>query len=101
MNLRCAAAICLLASSGLPALAGELTVTITDAHSAPVADAVVTVAVSLVTQPKPERELAGVVSGVPNPDAPPPGPKPPWWQSPALLGGGALAITLVLSIIFL
>ena len=43
MNLRCAAAICLLASSGLPALAGELTVTIADAHSAPVADAVVTV----------------------------------------------------------
>jgi SSS family solute:Na+ symporter len=66
-----------------------------------VADAVVTVGVSLMTQPKPERELAGVVSGVPNPDAPPPGPKPPWWQSPALLGAGALGITLVLSLIFL
>jgi SSS family solute:Na+ symporter len=66
-----------------------------------VADAVVTVAVSLATQPKPERELAGVVAGVPNPDAPPPGPKPPWWQSPKLLGAGALGITLVLSLIFL
>jgi len=65
------------------------------------ADAVVTVAVSLVTQPRPERELAGVVAGVPNPDAPPPGPKPPWWQSPKLLGAGALGITLVLSLIFL
>src|SRR5919112_3520519 len=65
-----------------------------------VADAVVTVVVSLMTQPKPERELAGLVAGVPNPDAPPPGPKPPWWQSPPLLGFGALAITLVLSLIF-
>jgi len=66
-----------------------------------VADAVVTIAVSLVTAPKPERELAGLVAGVPNPDAPPPPPKPPWWQSPTVLGFGALAITLVLSLIFL
>jgi solute:Na+ symporter, SSS family len=65
------------------------------------ADAIVTVAVSLVTAPKPERELAGLVAGVPNPDAPPPGPKPVWWQSPKLLGFGALGITLVLSLIFL
>jgi SSS family solute:Na+ symporter len=64
-------------------------------------DAVVTVVVSLVTAPKPERELAGLVAGVPNPDAPPPGPKPVWWQSPKLLGFGALGITLVLSLIFL
>jgi hypothetical protein len=27
-------------------------------------------------------------------------PKPVWWKSPKLLGGGALGITLVLSIIF-
>jgi len=66
-----------------------------------VADAVVTVVVSLMTAPRPERELAGLVSGVPNPDAPPPGPKPVWWQSPKLLGFGALGITLVLSLIFL
>ena len=66
-----------------------------------VADAVVTVAVSLATQPKPERELAGLVAGVPNPDAPPPGPKPVWWESPKILGFGALGITLVLSLIFL
>ena len=66
-----------------------------------VADAVVTVVVSLMTAPRPERELAGLVNGVPNPDAPPPGPKPVWWQSPKLLGFGALGITLVLSLIFL
>jgi len=66
-----------------------------------VTDAVVTVAVSLGTAPKPERELAGLVAGVPNPDAPPKGPKPPWWQSPNVLGFTALGITLVLSLIFL
>jgi solute:Na+ symporter, SSS family len=66
-----------------------------------VADAAVTVAVSLVTQPKPERELAGLVAGVPNPDAPPKGPKPTWWESPKVLGFSALGITLVLSLIFL
>src|SRR5215213_1519217 len=47
-----------------------------------VADAVVTVVVSLATQPKPERELAGLVAGVPDPDAPPKGPRPTWWESP-------------------
>ena len=66
-----------------------------------VTDAVVTVAVSLATAPKPERELAGLVAGVPNPDAPPKGPKPVWWQSPNVLGFTALGITLVLSLIFL
>jgi solute:Na+ symporter, SSS family len=66
-----------------------------------VADAVVTVAVSLVTAPKPEPALAGLVTGVPNPDAPPPAPRPRWWESPRLLGAAALGITLVLSLIFL
>ena len=66
-----------------------------------VADAAVTVAVSMATRPKPERELAGLVAGVPNPDAPPPGPKPTWWESPKVLGFTALGITLVLSLIFL
>jgi SSS family solute:Na+ symporter len=66
-----------------------------------VADAIVTVAVSLATAPKPERELVGLVAGIPDPDAPPPGPKPPWWQSPKLLGFGALGLTLVVSLLFL
>ena len=66
-----------------------------------VADAVVTLAVSMVTAPKPERELAGLVAGVPNPEAPPKGPKPTWWESPKVLGFTALGITLVLSLIFL
>jgi SSS family solute:Na+ symporter len=65
------------------------------------ADAVVTIAVSLATAPKPEREIAGLVMGVPDPDAPPPGPRPPWWQSPRLLGAGALGLVLVLTLLFI
>jgi solute:Na+ symporter, SSS family len=66
-----------------------------------VADAVVTVLVSLATQPRPERELAGLVAGVPNPDAPPPGPRPAWWESPRLLGFGALGLVAILTLVFL
>jgi SSS family solute:Na+ symporter len=67
-----------------------------------VADLVVTVLVSLVTRPKPVSELAGLVWGVHDPNAPDPAsvPKPVWWKSPKLLGGVALGIVLVLSIIF-
>ncbi len=67
-----------------------------------VADAVVTVAVSLVTKPKPVAELAGLVYGVPDPDAPDPAsiPKPKWWASPKILGAISIGITAVLSIIF-
>ena len=67
-----------------------------------VADLVVTVLVSMVTKPKPVSELGGLVWGVHDPNAPDPAsvPKPPWWASPKLLGGIALGIVLVLSIIF-
>ena len=67
-----------------------------------VADALVTVAVTLVTAPKPASELAGLVWGTRDPRAPDPAlaPKLPWWQSPKLLGFSALGIVLVLSIIF-
>jgi SSS family solute:Na+ symporter len=66
------------------------------------ADAVVTVLVSLVTKPKPVSELAGLVWGVPDPNAPDPStiPKPKWWASPKLLGGTAAGIVVVLSFIF-
>jgi len=67
-----------------------------------IADLVVTVLVTLVTKPKPVSELAGLVWGVHDPNAPDPAsvPKPVWWKSPKLLGGVALGIVLVLSIIF-
>ena len=69
-----------------------------------VIDAIVTVAVTLVTPPKPSEELAGLVYGIPDPDAPDPAiarRNRKWWESPALLGWSALGLTAVLSIVFL
>ncbi|MDF2747102.1 MAG: sodium/solute symporter, partial [Propionibacteriaceae bacterium] len=68
-----------------------------------VTDAVVTVAVTLVTAPKPMEQLAGLVWGVPDPDAGDPheGYVRRWWESPKLLGFTALGMVLVLSILFI
>lgn len=73
------------------------------AMAAFVADVVVTVVVSLVTQPKPVAQLAGLVWGVPDPNAPDPSTvkKVPLYESPKLLGGIALLFMLILSIIFI
>jgi SSS family solute:Na+ symporter len=67
------------------------------------ADAVVTVGVSLATQPKPEAQLRGLVWGLPRDttdddfvhgdDA--------WYRSPWLLGAGALVLVVILNIIFI
>ena len=67
-----------------------------------VADVVVTVAVTLVTAPKPEHELAGLVWGVHDPNAPDPASvaKPSWWASPKLLAAASIGIVIVLSIVF-
>jgi SSS family solute:Na+ symporter len=67
-----------------------------------VADAVVTVVVTLVTAPKPESELVGLVWGLPDPNAPDPYPegKPKWYGSPIFLGAICIGLVLVLSIIF-
>ena len=66
-------------------------------------DAVVLVVVSLVTKPKPTEELRGLVWGLTraeeaeeNVDA----RDKLWWRSPALLGGIAIALVVVLNIIF-
>jgi solute:Na+ symporter, SSS family len=66
-----------------------------------VADAVVTVGVSLLTQPKPAQELKGLVWGLPRDepvddfvrgdDA--------WYRSPWLLGAGAIALLVILNIL--
>jgi SSS family solute:Na+ symporter len=67
-----------------------------------VADAIVTVVVTMVTGSKPVSELAGLVWGVHDPNAPDPDTvrKPAWWASPKLLGAISLGIVLVLSVIF-
>jgi SSS family solute:Na+ symporter len=71
-----------------------------------VADAVVTVGVSLVTAPKPQEELRGLVWGLDREDAEKDDRSKQrgeggWWRSPALLGGVALAGTVILNLLFL
>jgi len=66
-------------------------------------DLIVTVVVSLVTAPKPEEELRGLVWGLPRREQPDPPDEADkvWWRSPGLLGGGALALVVILNIIFI
>jgi SSS family solute:Na+ symporter len=71
------------------------------AGAAFVVDAVVTVAVSLFTRPKPVEELQGLVWGMVNKeDAAAAATHSKWWESPKLLGFGAIAIGAVLTIIY-
>jgi solute:Na+ symporter, SSS family len=68
-----------------------------------VADAVVLIAVSLVTTPKPLEDLRGLVWGLtrdPDPEEREDPQDRAWWRSPALLGGVAIAILVVLNILF-
>jgi SSS family solute:Na+ symporter len=69
------------------------------AGSAFVVDAVVTVAVTLVTRPKPVEELQGLVWGMANVDEDAKR-RHAWWESPRLLGFGALGMAAILTIIF-
>ena len=67
------------------------------------ADAVVMVLVSLVTRPKPTEELRGLVWGLTRAkeeEANYDKRDKLWWRSPALLGGVAIALVVILNIIF-
>ena len=66
-------------------------------------DLLVTVVVSLVTKPKPEEELRGLVWGLERREAadPPGEGDDKWWRSPALLGAGALGLVVVLNVVFI
>jgi SSS family solute:Na+ symporter len=91
-------------SFGWVDLGSELAASFWGAVVAFIADAVVTVAVTLVTQPKPEDELRGLVWGLPRRDAEPERVSDEdrvWYRSPMLLGMGALALIVVLNIIFI
>jgi solute:Na+ symporter, SSS family len=71
------------------------------ATAAFVADAIVTVIVSMVTQPKPVAELQGLVYGMANvPDELSEEDKA-WYRSPNLLAVAALGLTLIVSLFFL
>ena len=63
------------------------------------ADAIVSVIVSLVTQPKPEDELQGLVYGRANISEEDRRPRP-FWQRPGPLAIGALSLTVILNIVF-
>jgi SSS family solute:Na+ symporter len=93
-----------LASSGTIDLGSELAASFWGAVVAFVADAVVTVGVSLITERKPEDELRGLVWGLPRRDAEPErmveGDEV-WYRSPMLLGMGALALVVILNIVFI
>jgi SSS family solute:Na+ symporter len=65
---------------------------------------VVMAVVTMFTRAKPLDDIKGLVYGLPDPDGPDAAvakSSQSWWQSPAFLGYGALAITLVLSLIYL
>jgi SSS family solute:Na+ symporter len=63
-------------------------------------DAIVSVAVTLFTTPKPVDELQGLVYGMANPDEDPDPSESAWYRKPATLAAGALGLTAILSIIF-
>ena len=68
-----------------------------------VADALVLVVASLLTQPKPDEELRGLVWSVRRRDQQPdllPGDDA-WYRSPALLAGGAFILIVALNIMFI
>jgi solute:Na+ symporter, SSS family len=91
-------------SFGWVDLGSELAASFWGAIIAFIADAVVTVGVSLVTQPKPEDELRGLVWGLPRKDVEPERVSEEdqaWYRSPMLLGMGALGLVVVLNIIFI
>jgi SSS family solute:Na+ symporter len=93
-----------LTSSGTINLGSELAASFWGAVVAFVADAVVTVAVSLVTKPKPQEELRGLVWGLPRRDAEPERMEEGddvWYRSPWLLGAGALVLVAILNILFI
>jgi SSS family solute:Na+ symporter len=68
-----------------------------------VVDAVVMIGVSLLTQPKPEHELKGLVWGLRRDDVESDFVRgdDAWYRSPWLLGIGALCLVVVLNIVFI
>jgi SSS family solute:Na+ symporter len=65
---------------------------------------VVTIGVSLVTQPKPDAELRGLVWGLTRTEEEPEEHDPAddvWYRSPWLLAAGAIVLIVILNIIFI
>ena len=65
-----------------------------------VVDAIVSVGVSLFTQPKPVEELQGLVHGMANEDEHVARSESAWYRKPSTLAAGALGLTAILSFVF-
>ena len=65
------------------------------------ADAIVSVIVSLMTQPKPVEELQGLVHGMANEAAALSKEEQAWYRQPWLLAVGALGLTVLVSLLFI
>jgi SSS family solute:Na+ symporter len=93
----------LLVSNNVIHISSKLAVTWWQAIAAFVVDAVVLIVFSLVTQPKPAKEIEGLVwslrkgnqkaDNVIGDDV--------WYRSPVILGAGAIVLIIVLNIIFI
>jgi SSS family solute:Na+ symporter len=92
-----------LYSKGTIHFGSELAASFWGASIAFAADAVVTVAVSLVTRPKPLSELQGLVYGTASEDErrKERAEEQHWWQRPVILGAIAIALVVILNIIFI
>jgi SSS family solute:Na+ symporter len=99
-----AVAVHFLHSRGPLDLGSPLSADFWGAVAAFVVDAVVTVAVSLATPPKPEHELRGLVWGLTETEDVSARRDPAervWWRRPVVLGAIALTITVLLYLVFL
>ena len=90
----------LLYSKGTISFGSDLAADFWGAGVAFGADAIVTVVVSLMTQPRRIEDLQGLVWGMAevDPDA---DVVRPWWQRPVVLAVIVLTIALILNIIFI
>ena len=96
-----AAVTYILFVTGAVEFGSELSQTFWGAIVAFVADAVVTVIVSLMTKPRPVEELQGLVWGMANVDEGATASDRAWYRSPGLLAGGILALTTAASLLFI
>ena len=87
--------------TGAVEFGSELSQTFWGAIVAFIADAVVTVIVSLMTKPKPVEELQGLVWGMANVDEGATASDRVWYRSPGLLAGVILALTATASLLFI
>jgi SSS family solute:Na+ symporter len=86
---------------GIVSLGSDQAAAMWGAIAAFVCDAVVTVAVSLATQPKPIEELQGLVYGMANEPEREPRSEKVWYRRPQLLAFGVLGLTTGLSLMFI